>query len=315
MSKNKINKTAFTLIEISVVIVVIGILIASIMQGAALITNIKVATARSLTKSSPVASMPDLMLWYDSISESAIKADEMVDGQPISAWYDINPTSSSSLDLINNGADSKKPTYDKYSFNKLPTLRFNGDQFLYRGNIDAITSKGSATIFAVLYPERLNAGQEYIIFQPHTNCKNNIEIGFNVYPGSYQEYGIHAGCRYSTLTPFYSMIKDTQMILSMVLLPRPLNSGTTNNIKIYKNGQSQTLGTYNNGYNGNLAGEYARLPSMLAIAVRGSNPLVSFDAGFKGLIGEIIIFQTALEDVDREAVEEYLSQKWRIKLK
>lgn len=48
--------TAFSLIELSIVVLVIGILIAGFIQGSKLVSKAALNSARTLTESSPVAS-------------------------------------------------------------------------------------------------------------------------------------------------------------------------------------------------------------------------------------------------------------------
>jgi prepilin-type N-terminal cleavage/methylation domain-containing protein len=48
--------TAFSLIELSIVILVIGLLIAGAIQGSKMISKAALSSARTLTESSPVAS-------------------------------------------------------------------------------------------------------------------------------------------------------------------------------------------------------------------------------------------------------------------
>ncbi len=49
------RQQAFSLIELSIVILVVGILIAGVMQGRELISKVHLQTARLLTTSSPVS--------------------------------------------------------------------------------------------------------------------------------------------------------------------------------------------------------------------------------------------------------------------
>jgi len=92
MSKNK-SKTAFSLIEISIVILIIGILVAGVTQSSRLIRAIRLQTARSITTSSPVASIKNLTMWYETTLEKSIDEAERQDGIEVSKWYDVNPTS------------------------------------------------------------------------------------------------------------------------------------------------------------------------------------------------------------------------------
>ena len=61
-------KKAFSLIEISVVIVIIGILIAGISNGIDLYQDYRLTSARNLTKNAPISRIPDLKLWLETTS-------------------------------------------------------------------------------------------------------------------------------------------------------------------------------------------------------------------------------------------------------
>ncbi len=89
----KTYSKAFSLIELSIVILVIGVLIAGVIQGANMVKKSQLQTARNLTTSSPVSGVKDLMLWYETSLESSFKTTEAADNTQISVWYDNNKQS------------------------------------------------------------------------------------------------------------------------------------------------------------------------------------------------------------------------------
>jgi type II secretory pathway pseudopilin PulG len=70
-SKNK-KLLAFSLIELSIVVLIIGILIAGITQGSRLIQQSKIKTAQNQTTNSPVNSIPDLNLWLETTLDGSV---------------------------------------------------------------------------------------------------------------------------------------------------------------------------------------------------------------------------------------------------
>ncbi len=65
MKKHK-NKNAFSIIEIAIVILVIGIFIAGIVTANYLYDRAILATAKGLTKGSPIPSIKELGLWLET---------------------------------------------------------------------------------------------------------------------------------------------------------------------------------------------------------------------------------------------------------
>ena len=65
-------KKAFSLIEISMVILVIGILIAGISKGIDMVYDMRLATARALTDKAPMFGMENLELWLETTSENSL---------------------------------------------------------------------------------------------------------------------------------------------------------------------------------------------------------------------------------------------------
>jgi len=78
------------LIEISLVILIIGILIAGVLQGIDLYQDMKLVSARSLTTNSRVNRIKDLALWLESTQEISFLKNEAKDGVVVTKWNDIN---------------------------------------------------------------------------------------------------------------------------------------------------------------------------------------------------------------------------------
>jgi prepilin-type N-terminal cleavage/methylation domain-containing protein len=87
--KNKIN-TAFSLVEISVVILVIGILISGISTGVDLYRDYKISSARNYTINSKVSRIRDIGFWLDTTRlkslETASGSFDPINGDKIKNW-------------------------------------------------------------------------------------------------------------------------------------------------------------------------------------------------------------------------------------
>ena len=121
----KTHSKAFSLIELSIVILVAGVLIAGVMQGTNMVRKSQLQTARNLTTSSPVSGVKDLMLWYETSLESSLKTTEAANNTKISVWYDNNKQS-----MAKNNATQASSTYQpkfiENAFGSIPGIRFDG---------------------------------------------------------------------------------------------------------------------------------------------------------------------------------------------
>jgi len=63
---SKYSNKAFSLIELSIVILIIGILVAGVTSSSRLVKRMKIITAQNLTTSSPISSIKDLIFWYET---------------------------------------------------------------------------------------------------------------------------------------------------------------------------------------------------------------------------------------------------------
>ena len=78
---------------LSIVIVIIGIVIAGVTSGSVLVAKYKLSTARTLTQSSPVNSISGLYLWFDATSENVFRNQsdgaQMNSGDAVKSWSSI----------------------------------------------------------------------------------------------------------------------------------------------------------------------------------------------------------------------------------
>jgi prepilin-type N-terminal cleavage/methylation domain-containing protein len=287
------NPKAFSLIELSVVILIIGILVLGVTQGSRMMSEAKLKSARSLTTSSPVASIEGLAVWLDSTSENAFgigsggtynNVSAPADGDKVGRWNDINPTSTSKIDVAQSTLGNQ-PIYKTNAINGLPALSFDGTSDYMDNN--AVSLGSEITMFAVVTTTS-DAGWRRII-----NEENNYYLGtgpstteFAGFTGNGSAWNASMGSFGSTAT----LTAKKVYVLDAVVRG------------------SNTYGYVNGASVGNKSGTKAASTS-LNIGTHSVTPVAQF---WSGNIAEIIVFNRALNDTERKSVESYLGQKWGI---
>ena len=292
------NHKAFSLVEISMVILVIGILIAGISQGIDLYDDYRLTSARNLTKNSLVNRIPDLEMWLETTSENSLATgttsftdkENPADQDSIGRWNNINPNILSSA---RNHATQNNPTalvdnqpkYIRKGMNGLPALLFDGtnDFFSFDGNF---LVGADYTIFVV---EARGSDNDNVFLCGNELVANKILIlGYTL---SDQIIHTHYGSDLIKVIPHFksSTSRIHRFIFSKI-----------NGKSIYTNSGT---GTPN-------ISQKLPLISYSGSSIGNCMNLIYFN----GTIAEIIIYSRALTDKERQGVESYLSKKWGIKL-
>ncbi len=152
---NKKKYLAFSLIELSIVVLIIGILIAGVTQGSRLVRQSRLATANSLTANSPVASINGLIVWLDTARPNSLQNAnsefEIQDQDKIQNWYSINPQINYPT-VANQSTGGNQPTYVASGINGLPSIYFNSANSNYLSIPDSsiISPESGITMFVVV---------------------------------------------------------------------------------------------------------------------------------------------------------------------
>ena len=131
----KKHQKAFSLVELSMVILIIGILIAGVSQGIDLYGDFKLASARNLTSGSIVARVPNLSMWWETTMENSFANPKPNDGDLINQWNDINTQRAMKINLFNTSNSASRPAYKASAINNLPALKFSNAQELRSADI------------------------------------------------------------------------------------------------------------------------------------------------------------------------------------
>jgi prepilin-type N-terminal cleavage/methylation domain-containing protein len=286
------SKNAFSLIELSIVILIIGILVAGVTSSSRLIKRMKITVAQNLTQSSPVPSIKDLAVWYESSLDKSFVDSEESDQTPITTWFDNNIQSSFKYDF-KQPTVANQPKFSEGIINGLPAVKFDGTDDFMIANSVGINGKGFSAFVVgqrLAYPGTWQTYLTGLAPSQTDDCSTGSFIMF-------AEWSSAFGSCYSGNQWTYSNIahpgNGTPYIYDLVVSP-------TNN-SVFFNGANvtSTNSTFTYGFDS------------LRIGCRFSNGNGNF---LNGYISEIIIYARALNTEERKSVESYLSKKYSIKI-
>lgn len=282
----------FSLIEISVVMLIIGILISGISQGMDLYSDFRIGTARKLTIDSPVNRIDNLALWLETTLEKSFQT-KMVNNSLVSQWNNI-----SLFDLDNKNAYSfasnPKPVYLENNINGLPAIQFKKTSTNCMSvESDFDNNSENVTIFIVLISKSINNFGRIIDKWSDTSKSYPYALRHNF------NFLIYSGPS-TGLNP-RAQINSVKINFPYLVSARRVKSGK---LSIWANGVKGSEGlddipssTVNN--------------SPLYIGCQGATTSGTY-GDFN--VGEIIIYSRDLNDSEISKVSQYLSQKWNIKI-
>ena len=285
-SNKKTKKFAFSLIELSIVILVIGILMVGVNQGYNLVRSAQISNARSITAKSPILQMSGLLGWYETSLKESLDQSKLKDGDFITTWNDISPSS------ILNGYNQLTTTasnnivYSQSSINKIPALKFSGSSKLSIASFSQGASS-QATVFLVI----------------KLNYVPNISNYKTIFDGS------------SSSADFSFSIKSNGVQLNTGTAVETAYAGGFSNsgeyvIAIYFNGSNSKV--FINSTNSMIASSdiVSSTANQLAGMTLGNNR--SGTNGFSGYISEVAVFNRVIKVAERKEIFNYFSKKYKI---
>jgi prepilin-type N-terminal cleavage/methylation domain-containing protein len=290
--KNNSNKLkAFSLIELSIVILIIGILVAGVTSSSRLITRMKLVTAQNLTRNSPVSTIKDLSAWYETSLDESFDDSEESDGSTITTWFDLNTQSSFKINAIQTTADYK-PKYKINIFNGLPGIYFDGSNDFMLASSVGISGKG-LSIFIVA---------KRTIFASYQGLVSGITTSHDQEPGSFIGYlDFNNGMIYSgAASTFWQSVAQPNPGDGTPFIYSTIFNGTTN--ISYLNTSTGVTVNSNSIFSVDKMSIGSRYFSSTGNQV------------FNGHVSEIIVFNRGLNTEERLAVNAYLSRKYVIKV-
>jgi prepilin-type N-terminal cleavage/methylation domain-containing protein len=287
MQKCQSNK-AFSLLEISIVILIIGILISGVSLGVDLYRDFRLASAKSLTQNSRVGRIEGLVLWLEASQKTSFEPDNIADGTAITKWKNIAPNllpnDRSRFDAVKSGQAESGPIYRENIVNSLPALEMSSSQNRCMQVPSGFDGNGkNTTVFLVIKTaenwsstadyrmlSRWPAGAFYEIRGTNTPFSNLDNFSFFNY---------------------YNSAKNKLYILNLII-------NRSENVNFYFN--KTPLQSISSSWNGVYSS------SDLYIGCKAGGTALFPNANYL----EIIIYDRVITDKERIAIEEYLSKKW-----
>ncbi len=281
-----IKKKAFSLIELSIVILIIGILVAGVTQSSRLVTKMRLQTAQNITNNSPIPSIKDLQLWLETSSERSFNDAEEQDATDITIWYDNNIQSTNKNNALPPAVVNRPKFYENVFNGAIPGIRFDGVN-------DYLTFDGSSLInnsytFIVVEQRRSTGNNNFFI----GGTAGNFHLGyFNNTTIRVGQYGVAGVNFFDYSVPAYTS-------------PSPI-------IHTFMHSNVDGKKYWLNGGNTPEASSSNNSPLIAYVPVIGQTENNLF---YVGDIAEIIIFSRALKTEERQSIENYLSKKYNIKI-
>jgi prepilin-type N-terminal cleavage/methylation domain-containing protein len=306
------KKSAFSLVELSVVIAIVGFLIAGVAQASKMIRRSALVAAQSQTKQSVVKDMSGLVLWYETTLDSSFIPEEAMNGGGVKTWYDNNSQALSRSKAYTTMA-SPLTIYSENAINGLPALRCNSSQLQVETNTEYRPNNG--------IPIATNSFTIFLVANSNVTHQIDGESNYNIMGTSGQTYVIgatHSGG---------SVASDTVAGAGISL--------GTNGVSVYEHANSYmpALAVYDGS-----TSKLLTRPAVIAVDYNNKTPTIFINSNtsrvgltsskttvaapldfcsgaygaFDGYIGEVIIFNRHLLTDERKAVEKYLGKKWKI---
>ncbi|MBP7710655.1 MAG: prepilin-type N-terminal cleavage/methylation domain-containing protein [Rickettsiales bacterium] len=282
MKKSSSTIKAFSLIEVSVVILIVGIFVAGIFVANKMVAKFRITSARALTQSSPISGIKDSALWLESSSEGSFANPQNETGATIASWNDLNPTAQkTTVTAVGTGA-----TYSN-SINYIHAVKFSGSALDHLQIADASFLNNTDYTIFVLEKTLASSGSNYFLGANSTNPNDKLQLGYSNNSTVVHNQGSN---QYSNP----ALVGDY--------------SGSGGKGRMFTFVQSSSLGKriYVNGVLAAQSNDTAQLSGLTGALEIGKS--------YNGEIGELAIFTRALDNEERRSVEDYYAKKWSLKV-
>jgi prepilin-type N-terminal cleavage/methylation domain-containing protein len=307
--RNQFNK-AFSLIELSIVVLIIGILVAGVTSGSRLVSRLRIASAQNLTKGSPVSSMKDLLVWVEPTLDESFDATQAQQSYQITQWNDINPTTSTKYFFVRN--QSSQITYEANGINGLPTIKFDGNTAIegISGRTGALFLSRSTSISDIIaLPAPIARMSIILVLKNNLISGGNVNYAFyngnaSVNPQNGWGYFLHFPLGKRTL--YFPQIggnwyqNNNTITRNPEILTVQYGGIGVGSLQVFVNGSTEPFPSNNWS---------SSVPANYFIIGNGNGTEI-----WNGFISEVIIFDRIINTEERKSIENYLGKKYSIKV-
>lgn len=283
------NRKGFSLIEISVVILIIGVLIAGISQASDMIDEAALKGARTASRGSRIPRVKDLVLWVDAVSDGGSLTSvnkQAVDADTVTQLKDFNPNSNAKLTL------SGSSTFSSNKISGLPGITLSSassNNFKLTTRFD--NSTGEYTIYLIYQPVALPAsGAVGVILE-----KRNATSGVFPYRLEIDSGGLY---RYSNSNSV------------VVYGSKKASAGKTNLIRISRSSIGAVVLEVDGSPASGTSASFIGNNDELIIGAQNGTTITNY---VNGRIGELIIYERDLVLSEETDIENHLYKKWKLK--
>jgi Tfp pilus assembly protein PilE len=276
-----IKGKGFSLIELSIIILIIGIFITAVFVADAMVSKFRLAAAKTLTVSSPINSIKDTALWLETSLDKSFNSSETEDGTTVTAWYDQQNSGASKTSVV---AVNGGPTYAN-TINRVHAVEFGKNGSTGYLKFDASFLNNTDYTIMVLEKRKSAGANLFLKSIDVSNADDNkLKLGY-----SNNNTVIHS--QNNSSYAFDSQVAGYE--------------DSTDKPRLFTFIQSSNTGkkTY---INGSLAAQDATNTAQLSGITN-----LALGKGYTGEIGEIVIFTRALRNEELQAVQSYYSNKWK----
>ena len=248
----------------------------------------KLDSAIVLTKSSPVHYVDGAVLWLETVNNI-----NFVNKKNESLVYLWQNKPKGSFTQVNK---NNQPFYNEFGINNLPSLYFERKSFMTDLSFQNIAQ--SATIFVVMKPTK-SLGNKTILSK--SDEKTNFRFLINVKEKDYN----YQFCLFADQEKCFtakSINTQDEISTQIVSIVADSYNNNKNSLQLFVNGDFLSGFITADSF-------FAENDSPLNIGRTLNQNQVATDY-FDGFVGEIIIYNKALNDLQRKLIEDYLKKKW-----